>query len=261
MGRAYERNGNIVSESSPALNTVIIIQARMSSTRLAGKSLKIIQGLPVIAILVKRLKFMTHPATIVIATSEEDADDPIEAYCKEAAIEIFRGAEEDVLDRYLKAARKYSGDVIVRITGDCPLMDPRVVDQTLDYFLEHYPDFDYVSNTLKRTFPRGLDVEVFKRRALERAHSESYFTEEREHVTPYIWRHPEMFSQGNYLCKEDHSEHRWTLDTEEDFHLIKLILDELLPANPHFSMQDTLALMTKNPEWFLINAQIKQKGI
>lgn len=250
-----------MSTESPSLKILVVIQARMASTRLPGKSLRTILNRPILSFLVERLKHLSHLVTIVIATSEEDSDDPIVEFCKEEQIEVYRGSEEDVLDRYLKTARRFNGDVIVRITGDCPLMDPRVVDQALSQFLEHYPDYDYVSNTIKRTFPRGLDVEVFKRRALERAHEESYFTEEREHVTPYIWRHAEIFTLGNLYYKEDHSSHRWTLDTEEDFKLISLMLNSLWQENPQFSMEDALLLLQQNPEWVTLNAQVKQKGI
>lgn len=247
-------------QDSPTLKILIIIQARMASTRLPGKSLKTIKNQPILSILLQRLSTLKHHAEIVVATSEEDIDQAIVDFCKEHKVSYFTGSEDDVLDRYLKAARKFSGDIIVRLTGDCPLMDPRVVDQAIDQFLEHYPSYDYVSNAIKRTFPRGLDVEVFKRRVLEQAHQKAYFTEEREHVTPYIWRHPEIFHLGNIFYKEDYSRHRWTLDTQEDFDLIKLIVEHFWDTNPHFTMEEVLALLDQHPEWVEINSRVKQKG-
>ena len=250
-----------MSQESDPLKTLVIIQARMASTRLPGKSLAPILEKPMLYFVLERLKRLSHPVQLIVATSEEDADDPIEVWCNREKISCFRGSEEDVLDRFLKAARRHEGDVIVRITGDCPLIDPKIVDQAIDQFLEHYPDYDYVSNTLKRTFPRGLDVEVFKRRALERAHEEAFFTEEREHVTPFIWRHPESFSLGELIYKEDVSDLRLTVDTEEDFLLITKVLESLWPKNPAFSLDDLLTLIHAHPEWESLNAHVKQKGV
>jgi spore coat polysaccharide biosynthesis protein SpsF len=233
----------------------------MASTRLPGKSLAPVLGRPLLYYVTQRLKQLKHPVEVVVATSEEESDDPIEAWCLDHQVLCFRGSHEDVLDRYLKAARRFSADVIVRITGDCPLIDPVVVDQAIDQFLEHYPDYDYLSNTVQRTFPRGLDVEVFKRSALERAHEEAFHTEEREHVTPYLWRHPETFSLGSLYHKEDLSDHRWTVDTEDDFALITKLIEAAWPKNRAFTFQELLKLVEAHPEWEAMNAHIKQKGI
>lgn len=250
-----------LSDEMVALKILVVVQARMGSTRLPGKSLALVLGKPLLYYVVERLKMLSHKATLVVATSEEEGDDPISLWCHEEGVCCFRGSEEDVLDRYLKAARRYEGDVIIRVTGDCPLIDPHVVDLAIDQFLEHYPDYDYLSNTIKRTYPRGLDVEVFKRRALERAHEEAFHTEEREHVTPYIWRHPETFSLGSFFYKEDLSAHRLTVDTEEDLALITRIIETLWPQNPAYSLQDLLYLILEHPEWEQLNAHVKQKGV
>lgn len=250
-----------MSDAPSPLKVVVIIQARMASTRLPGKSLAQVLGRPLLYYVTERLKHLTHPVKVVVATSEEESDDPIEAWCRDHHILCFRGSHEDVLDRYVKAARRFSADVIVRITGDCPLIDPNVVDQAIGQFLEHYPDYDYLSNTVQRTFPRGLDVEVFKRSALEKAHEEAFHTEEREHVTPYIWRQPEVFSLGTLYYKEDLSPHRWTVDTEEDFALITKLLEAAWPKNPAFAFQELLPLIEAHPEWEAINAHVKQKGV
>lgn len=210
---------------------------------------------------IERLKRLSHSCLIIVATSEEDADDPIEAWCDREKIACFRGSEEDVLDRFVKAARRYEADIVVRVTGDCPLIDPKVVDLALQQFLEHYPGYDYLSNTIKRTFPRGFDVEVFKLDALERAHEEAEYTEEREHVTPYIWRHPESFSLGSLFYKEDFSDLRLTVDTKEDFSLISKILEALWLKDPGFGLEELVKLLDLNPEWAEINRHIKQKGI
>ncbi len=239
--------------------TVIIIQARMGSTRLPGKSLKPLLGKPMLFYVVDRLRPVKEADALVVATSSLPQDDPIAEFCNKNGIALFRGSEEDVLDRYDQAAKQYQADIIVRITGDCPLIDPEVVSAILRGFDEHV-DCDYLSNTQKRTFPRGLDVEVFTSKALEEAAREAKSPHEREHVTPFIYHHPERYHIRNYRHEPDLSHHRWTVDTPEDFELVTKIFEELLPTKPHFAMADVLAQFELHPEWHRINAHIKQKN-
>lgn len=248
-----------MSEDVPSLKIAVILQARMNSERLPGKPLLKVLGRPLLSYMIERLKRVEHPVTLVIATT--DSSEPIIQFCKEERLKYYVGSEQDVLDRYLKAARRFDADVIVRVTGDNPLLDPQVIDEAIRQFLEAYPALDYLSNSLNRTFPRGMDVEIFKRRALETAHEDGFHSEEREHVTPYIWRHPELFQLAQMTYKRDTSQHRWTVDTEQDFELIKRILEEIYPRKKAFTLEDLLELLEEHPDWSLLNATIQQKSV
>jgi len=237
------------------------IQARMGSTRLPGKVLKNVMGRPLLDFLIERLRQSQEIDDIVILTSRQPADDAIVQFCMEKKVPFFRGSEEDVLERYYQAAARRSPDGIVRITSDCPLIDPEIVDEVIKTFREGYPGIDYASNTLERSFPRGLDVEVISSRALEEAHLNAKKSEEREHVTLYIYRHPERFRLKSIKLFPSCTHHRWTVDTPEDYALIKLILESLYPENPRFRLKDILELISKHPDWSLLNAHIEQKKI
>lgn len=238
-----------------------IVQARMGSTRLPGKVLKPVLGLPLLLILINRLKMAKTFSHIVVATTTNEEDNLIEALCKQESILCFRGDSEDVLSRTLGAMRFYGVDVGIRITGDCPLIDPVIVDKAVRLFLNSYPSFDYVSNCIKRTYPRGMDVEVFSYEALERVFENNPTKEEREHVTYGILTKPKLFRLGSLEEKEDLSFLRLTVDTSEDFLLVSNILEEFLPKNLHFSLQDIVALLVKHPEWIEINAHVRQKEV
>lgn len=240
---------------------VVILQARMGSTRLPDKPLKKVLGKPLLSYQIERLRRAKMVTEIVVATTTEPRDDTIVEFCHEAGIPVFRGSELDVLDRYYRAAIKYSADTVVRITGDCPLIDPIEVDRVVSFYLNAYPRYDYVSNSLKRTFPRGLDTEVFSFQALERAASEAKRPEEREHVTLYMYEHPNHFQLGTVEQHEDQSHHRWTVDTNEDLELITRILTALYPHNSAFTTQDVLQLLKKHPDWVAINSNIIQKPV
>ena len=238
---------------------VIIIQARMGSTRLPGKSLKSIKGKPMLDLLTKRLQLVDNADEIVVATTTNPKDDPIADYCKSNEIKLFRGSEEDVLDRFYQTATKHQADVIVRITGDCPLMDPNLVRAMIHQFQEN-GNCDYLSNTQTRTFPRGLDVEVFNFKTLSVSHAEAIKPHEKEHVTPFIYHHPERFKIEQYINSVNLSDHRWTVDTPEDFELVEKIIGEML-QKPNFSMADVLTVLKKHPDWVKINAHIEQKKL
>lgn len=171
----------------------------------------------------------------------------------------MRGDEADVLGRYAEAAKACQADAIVRLTGDCPLTDPDVIDRVATAFLHRPGSVDYASNTLIRTDPRGLDTEIFSADALSRADREAKSEAEREHVTLYMYRRPEAFRLLNVPGERDLHLHRWTVDTQEDFTLVARIVETLYPQLPRFGMADVLALLERNPSWPSINAHVAQK--
>jgi spore coat polysaccharide biosynthesis protein SpsF len=238
----------------------IFVQARMGSERLPGKVLKEVLHKPLLAYQIERLQRAREASAIVILTTTAPKDDPIVQLCATEQIDCFRGPENDVLSRYYLAAKKRKPEAIVRVTADCPLIDPEIVDLVIATYREALPQWDYVSNSLIRSFPRGLDVEIFSFAALEEVHRLANKESEREHVTPYIYHHPERYRLKNVAAHCDLSSHRWTVDTVEDFELINLLLAELYPTNPNFVMRDVLELCKKHPEWSLINRHIRQKS-
>ena len=237
------------------------IQARMGSTRLPGKVLKKVMGRTLLDFLVERLSQSKEINGIVILTSDQPEDDTIALFCREKNLPCFRGSEDDVLDRFYQAALQRCPEGIVRITSDCPLIDPDIVDQIVREFRQTYPSVDYVTNSLERTFPRGLDVEVFSFKALEQAFQKAHLPEEREHVTVYLYRHPEQFHLKNVAHFPSLAHHRWTVDTIEDFALISLILENLYPENPQFRLMDVLHLLAQHTDWGQLNAHIEQRKI
>lgn len=235
----------------------LIIQARMGSTRLAGKILKPIMGRPMLSYLIERLRYVKMPHSLILASTTNPIDDELEAFAKNENLLFFRGSEDDVLDRYYQTCCLYPADLIVRITSDCPLLDPSIVNQAI----KNFQNLDYLSNVHPRTFPRGMDLEVFTFEALKIAAHEAKTLSEREHVTPFIYLHPERFKLGNFIHHPDASSYRLTVDTTEDFLLISKIFETLYPKNKKFRLSDILFLLEKNPEWKSINAHVKQKEI
>lgn len=241
------------------MKVVIIVQARMTSTRLPGKVLQPVLGKPLLEYQIERLQRVRLADEIVIATTTNATDDSIVKLCDRLSVSYFRGSEADVLARYHGAATEHNADVIVRVTSDCPLIDPQVIDRTIQYYLDRTDEFDYVANCLKRTYPRGMDTEVFSFTALNEAFLEATAQPDREHVTPFIHRQPTRYNLGQVLYSEDCSQHRWTVDTPEDFALIDKILKAIYPVNLEFSLEDCLYLLNRYPEWSKINAHIEQK--
>lgn len=237
----------------------VIIQARMGSTRLPGKILRPIMGRPMLSYLIERVKLIQMPHTAIIATTTNPQDNVIEDFARQEDILFFRGCEEDVLDRYYQACCKYPADVIVRLTSDCPLIDPSIVDQAIHLFQTDATRLDYLSNTLQRTFPRGMDVEVFSFEVLKMASHEASSPFDREHVTPFLYRHSERFHLSNFTHLPDVSKYRLTVDTSEDFLLINKIFEELYPNKKKFTLDDILRAFEQHPEWKEINAHVKQK--
>jgi len=235
------------------MKKLIIVQARMTSTRLPGKVMEIVCDKPILEHLINRLKTIRSADQIVIATTVNDTDNQIVNLCKKLDTLYYRGSEEDVLGRYYEAAVEYGGEVIIRITSDCPVIDPEVVDYLIKFYTNNIEKYDYVSNTLKRSYPRGMDTEIISFKILKDAHFNAYDPIDREHVTPYITKKQHQFRLHNILYDIDMSRYRWTVDTPEDLELITRIYDALYYKNPLFSLNDILDLMTRNPEWEAIN--------
>lgn len=221
------------------------IQARMGSTRLPGKVLADIGGRPMLDRVIVRARRARLIDRVAVATSDAVGDDPIAAFCAAAAVDCVRGSAEDVLDRYHAAARQFDADIVVRVTADCPLLDPAVVDTVIERFLGG--DYDYVSNAIEPTYPDGLDTEVFRRSALDRAWREAQLPSEREHVTPYLWKHPDRFRLGSVTHDPDLSGLRWTVDQPEDLEFVRRIYAHL-GADPCFGMDAVLELLRRHPE-------------
>src|SRR5262245_307871 len=223
-----------------------LLQARASSRRLPGKVLKPILGRPMLERQIERLRRAHRLDKLVVATSTDASDDPIAGLSHSLQVDCFRGSLDDVLDRFYQAARGYSADVIARLTGDCPLTDPAVIDELIN--LRARGGYDYASNALKRTYPDGLDAEVMQISCLEAAWREAKLPSEREHVTPFIYRHPERFRLGNLEQPTDLSGLRWVVDDPEDFAFISAIYEVLYPNNAAFSTDDILDLLTRRPD-------------
>jgi glutamate-1-semialdehyde 2,1-aminomutase len=234
------------------LKTVAIVQARMGSTRFPKKVMRTICGTPMIGLVLKRLSNAKLVDQIVLATSENPRDDMVAKYVQELGYTIFRGSEEDVLDRYYRAAKEAEAELVVRVTGDCPLIDPVIVDETIMMFLDS--DVDYASNNAPPTFPHGLDAEVFTFQALEEAWGQSKTPQGREHVTPYITESGK-FRKANHSYATDYSEERWTVDEPEDFEVVQKVFEYFNPEQD-FSWLDVLSLVKKHPEWFMANRHI-----
>lgn len=239
------------------MKTLIIVQARMTSTRLPGKVLLPLAGEPMLTRLIERLRRVRRADGIVVATTTNTSDDPIAALCALLGVPCHRGSEHDVLSRYADAARLYGADVVVRITSDCPLIDPALIDQTIAAYDEG--GSDYVSNMLPPTWPYGMAVEVFSAAALAQAHAEATQAAEREHVTPFLYWHQERYRLRNVASPVDLSHHRWTVDTPEDYALVSRLFDHLMPNRPNFTQADVLALLDAHPDWIAINQHIQQK--
>jgi spore coat polysaccharide biosynthesis protein SpsF len=235
-----------------------VIQARMGSTRLPGKVLMDLGGKTVLARVVDRLRRATLINEILVATTDSIADDAIIQECRRINVASFRGSESDVLDRYYKSALLTAAEGIVRITSDCPLIDPQIADDTVRLFLDLRPD--YASNALDRTYPRGLDTEVMTRDALACAWREAHLSYQRAHVTPYLYENPSRFDILAVRGRINYSDHRWTLDTAQDLVFIRAIYDQL-GNDDNFSWHDVLAVLQREPELVELNRGVMQKAL
>lgn len=241
---------------------VCIIQARMGSTRLPGKILKNLAGRPMLWHVAERVKRAKLVDAAVVATTTESEDDQVKSFCEAHGIAHFRGSAENVLGRYYEAARQFDADVVVRVTGDCPLIDPEVIDECIRAFRTHRPDYISNVNPGPRSFPRGLDVEVFAFTALEDAFQNAREPYEREHVTPFMWENkdghfrlgPPVLASAEYA-----SSRRLTVDYPEDFTLMEKIYTILYQEGGIVHVPDALRLLDENPEIAAINAHCAQK--
>ncbi|WP_349305687.1 glycosyltransferase family protein [Parachlamydia sp. AcF125] len=240
---------------------MIIVQARMGSTRLPGKVLRPVLGQPLLGYLIERLKAVSRADDLVVATSTQAADQAIVEFCQMAKVPVVRGSEANVLSRYVQAGQFAQAEAVVRITADCPMIDPQIVDQLITFYREHADQYDYVTNALTRTFPYGMEVEVFSFKQLEKAASLNPSLVEQEHVTPVFYFHQERYQIFNVSFEKDLSRYRLTVDTPEDFQLVQRVIEALYPANRLFSLKDILLLLQQHPEWLLLNAQIQQKSV
>lgn len=242
------------------MKVVVIIQAHMGSTRLPGKVLMDLAGEPMLARVVARSRRAQTVDKVVVAATVRPADNAIANLCVEREWPCFRGGEEDVLDRHYHAAIAHGADAVVRITSDCPLIEPEIIDRVVREFLDLQPGVDYACNVLpRRTFPRGLDTEVMRFDALEQAWREDHNPAWREHVTPYIQCNPGLFRIHGVTNEMDLSHMRWTVDTPEDLAFVRRIYDHF--GHNLFSWREVLGVLGQHPEWSEVNKRVEQKVI
>ncbi|MEQ9370522.1 MAG: glycosyltransferase family protein [Coleofasciculus chthonoplastes F3-SA18-01] len=228
-----------------------ILQARVSSSRLPRKVLKPILGVPMLGRQIERVQRAKLIDRLLVATSDDVTDNSIEQWCRESGVECFRGKLDDVLDRFYQAAKPNAPEQVVRLTGDCPLADPGLIDEVIQFHISG--DFDYSTNAIEPTYPDGLDVEVFRFVCLEQAWREVKLPSQREHVTPFIHQQPDRFRIGLLKNAIDLSHLRWTVDEALDFELVRRIYEALYPIDVEFKTQDILSFLDKNPELKTLN--------
>ena len=237
------------------MKSVAIIQARMGSTRLPGKVMKKLAGVPVIKQVFSRVCMIEGLSGVLVATSTLDKDDILAEYCAGENIPLFRGSEDDVLDRYVQASRQADADVVMRITADCPFLDPRLSAKVLDLMLAN-PDCDYADNITPVTYPKGLDTQVVRRTTLERLWEQCDEPEDREHVLAYIRKHPEAFTTMAVNSPVDYSAHRWTLDRAEDYKMLSMLARELKQQGLFGYHEEILRILDEHAEIREINAHL-----
>lgn len=237
-----------------------IIQARCGSTRFPNKVFALIDGKPLLWHVVNRLTYAKRIDDIVVATTVNAKDDKIEEWCKENNIHCFRGSEENVLNRYYSASEAFLSDIIVRITADDPFKEPKVIDAVITKLIEE--GYDHVTNNLPPSFPEGLDCEAFRKEALDRSEKEAETSFEREHVTQYIYHHPEIFKIGNVSNDVNLSSFRWTIDKDVDFEMVKAVYAHRNKANNGILLMDEiLEILKANPEIAKINSEVERSAM
>jgi len=217
-----------------------------------------LQGKPLFLRQAERVAAARLAGRIIIATTLDPQDDPIEDICRQEGLDCFRGHATDLLDRHYQAALRFPADAVIKIPSDCPLIDPAVIDRVIGFYLDHSTEYDFVSNLHPASWPDGNDVEIMSFATLERAWREARRPMEREHTTPYIWENPDLFRIGNVGMEGgvDHSmTHRFTIDYAEDYAFIRTVFDELYPVNPRFGVNEILSLLSWRPEIYAINAR------
>lgn len=242
------------------MEVVAIVQARMRSNRFPGKMMKELVGKPVLWHVINRLKRAKLIDKIVVATTVKEIDKPIRELAEKLGIDGFAGSEDDVLDRYYQASKEYDAEIIVRVTADCPLIDPQIVDKVISYYLENKDKLDYVRSGL--SFPDGVgDSEVFSFATIEKAWKGARLLSEREHVTPYIWKNPGIFRIATVENDEDLSDIRLVIDDENDFLVVTEIFSDLYKEDEIFHLKDILNFLSKTPELLELNKHtIRNEG-
>ena len=224
-----------------------IVQARMSSSRLPGKVLMDIEGIPMIGRQIERIRKADLISEVIVATSVHASDDPLVDYLESIDVKVQRGPLDDVLQRFIEVLDRAQAEDFVRLTADCPLADPDIIDEAIEMYFES--NCDYVSNTLIRTYPRGLDVEIAKSKVLREIAKNNFDQMSREHVTYGIYTQPEVYSLGNLAQSRSQERHRWTVDNVEDMHFVKNVYQHFLSKNIDFSQQDILDWLNESPEF------------
>jgi len=250
-----ERSTTTTSADRPI---IAISQARMNSTRLPAKVLRPILGRPLLWWHLTRLQRARQVDAVIVATTEAPGSDPIAEIAASLGIPVHRGSEQDVLARFAGAAADMGAATIVRVTSDCPLIDPELVDRVIEEYLAHRPGTDYTSLDVER-YPRGFDTEIFSRAALDAAMREAADPFEHEHVTPFIWRRPERFGFRQLSTAETIGHYRLCVDEADDLALVTRIIETLAPAQPDFGWRDCVALLEADPALPAINAHIQQR--
>jgi len=246
----------LLKKSPAKKKIVIVIQTRLGSTRLPGKVLKPLASEKLLLRIYERISFSKIADEIIIATTTSEKDDVLAEICKNENIKCFRGSEDDLLERHYKAGIDSNAGIVVKIPSDCPLIDYRIIDKVLRFYLDNKSKYDFVSNLHPATYPDGNDVEVIPMNILEIAYNEAKSKMEREHTTPFIWERPDRFKIGNVVWEtgKDYSmTHRFTIDYPEDYDFIKAVYNELYFNNPKFSLNDILKFLEKKPEIKKIN--------
>ncbi len=238
------------------MSMIAILQARMSSTRLPGKILRPILHRPMLALQIERLERCRNIDRLVVATSDHFEDQVIVDLCRSIDVDCYSGDLDNVLDRFYWTGMKFQADHIVRLTGDCPLADPELIDTLITFYLNN--DCDYASNCLHPTLPDGLDAEVVSFSALKKAWEEALLPSHLEHVTSYIIDHPEKFILASWKNETDLSHLRWTVDEEEDFQFANQVYELLYPVDKKFLTKDILKLLKKRPDLLTMNAHFKR---
>jgi spore coat polysaccharide biosynthesis protein SpsF len=240
------------------MKTVLIIQARMGSTRLPGKVLQPIAGQSMLARTCRRAARANRIDEAIVATSVHPQDDPVVDECRRLDLPCFRGSEEDVLDRFYRAAEARRADLVVRVTSDCPLIDPELIDDVIEAMLRDRPH--YAANVLERTYPRGLDTEATPRDALEQAWREAVEPYERSHVMPYFYQNPQRFRLRSVVGEANFSHYRWTVDSPDDLALVRTLYRRM-DCDDAFSWRDVIGLLEREPNLAQINGHVCQKQL
>jgi spore coat polysaccharide biosynthesis protein SpsF len=240
------------------MKIIAIIQAHMGSTRLPGKVLLDLGGQTMLARVVRRAQRALLLNEVTVACSTLPQDNVIVKECEALGVRCFRGSDSDVLDRFHGAAATFKPDAVVRITSDCPLIEPEIIDKVIDAFLRS--GADYASNTIDRSYPRGLDTEICKTSCLDRAWQEAHEPHQRVHVTPYLYEMPHLFKNVQVRGETDLNELRWTVDTGEDYEFVSAIYSSF-GNRDDFTWRDVLALLEAQPQLAAINQHIRQKAV